>query len=120
LDFGIVKLVEQETASTNNNSAGIQTEVGMLLGTVNYMSPEQARAIEVDERTDLWSIGVVLYEMLANRLPFCGETRMDTLVSILEREPDGIEGTNKSLAIDALQRVVDKALQKDRNHRYAS
>ena len=90
LDFGIAKLLEPESPEVFNETAGFRThtEAGLVLGTVNYMSPEQARGLEVDERTDIWSLGVVLYEMLARRLPFNGATRMDTIVAILDREPE--------------------------------
>jgi serine/threonine protein kinase len=120
LDFGIAKLVEQEPPSNNQTTGGrIETEVGVMLGTVNYMSPEQARAVEVDERTDIWSLGVVLYELLAKRLPFERETRMDTLVSILERKPEPLpEATHDGVA--ALQQIIDRALEKNRSRRYAN
>ena len=75
LDFGIAKLMEQELAEYSaETQPGLkaQTEAGLVMGTVNYMSPEQARGLPVDERTDIWSLGVVLYEMLAHRLPFQG------------------------------------------------
>ena len=89
LDFGIAKLLEPEVPGFQNQtqSGGTHTEAGLLLGTVNYMSPEQARGLPIDERTDIWSFGVVLYEMLARRLPFTGATRMDTLVAILGFDP---------------------------------
>src|SRR5437016_6255423 len=80
LDFGIAKLLEPP--SSDSETAKTQTETGVVLGTVGYMSPEQARALPVDERTDIWSLGVVLYEMLAYRPPFVGATRMDTMVAI--------------------------------------
>src|SRR6185503_706599 len=99
LDFGIAKLMEPETFEQSDDTQparGTHTEAGLVMGTVNYMSPEQARALPVDERTDIWSFGVVLYEMLGRRLPFKGATRMDTLVAILEREPPPLTDiTNK-------------------------
>ena len=126
LDFGIAKLLEQsasEFSDEANARAGAQTEAGIIMGTVNYMSPEQARALPVDERTDIWSLGVVLYEMLAGRVPFACATRLDTLVSILEREPAPL--FSESL-IDApahlqnLASIISKALQKERGERYQS
>ena len=92
LDFGIAKLLEQTPADLPAITRQ-QTETGMVLGTVGYMSPEQARGLAVDERTDIWSLGVVLYEMLAYRAPFSGATRMDTMVAILEREPAPLQLT---------------------------
>src|SRR5216684_4437893 len=90
LDFGIAKLVEQTPADLQAITRQ-QTETGVVLGTVGYMSPEQARGLAVDERTDIWSLGVVLYEMLAYRAPFASATRMDTMVSILERDPSPLQ-----------------------------
>src|SRR5207244_6762207 len=89
LDFGIAKLLEQPSSDSSEIAtiAKAETETGVVLGTVGYMSPEQARALPVDERTDIWSLGVVLYEMLAYRAPFFGATRMDSVVAILERAP---------------------------------
>ena len=90
LDFGIAKLLEPEPSENRDETqpgGGTHTEAGLLLGTVSYMSPEQARGLPVDQRTDIWSLGVVLYEMLALRLPFSGATRMDTIVAILDRDP---------------------------------
>jgi serine/threonine protein kinase len=102
LDFGIAKLLEPESPELLSETAGIRTttEAGLVVGTVNYMSPEQARGLPVDERTDIWSLGVVLYEMLARRLPFSGATRMDTMVAILERAPAPLPQVRAVVAID--------------------
>jgi serine/threonine protein kinase/soluble lytic murein transglycosylase-like protein len=123
LDFGIAKLMEQETAEYSAETQGglaQQTEAGLVMGTVSYMSPEQARGLSVDERTDVWSLGVVLYEMLARRLPFAGATRMDTMVAILEREPQPLSELADALypASTTLQQVVYKALRKQTAQRY--
>jgi serine/threonine protein kinase len=121
LDFGIAKLLERRAAEVEDEaSIKLQTEAGILMGTVGYMSPEQARGLEVDERTDIWSLGVVLYEMLAGRAPFKSATRMDTMVSILEREPAPLFKLTKDApaALEQLQQVVNKALSKERSERY--
>jgi serine/threonine protein kinase len=119
LDFGIAKLQESATPDDFNATAGglTHTEAGLVLGTVNYMSPEQARGLAVDERTDIWSLGVVLYEMLAKRLPFTGATRMDTMVAILDREPARLP-SERSLPAPVLQTMIDKCLRKDASDRY--
>lgn len=123
LDFGIAKLMEQQTAGdchwTQSSVSGL-TEAGVVMGTIDYMSPEQARALIVDERTDVWSLGVLLYEMLTRRKPFAGATRIDTMVGILEREPRPLfESTEqRTEELEPLQRIVDKALRKERNERY--
>jgi serine/threonine protein kinase len=121
LDFGIAKLLEQPSSDLSETAtiAKTQTETGVVLGTVGYMSPEQARALPVDERTDIWSLGVVLYEMLAYRAPFEGATRMDTMVAILEREPAPLfQFANAPAVLSELKRVVSKALRKERDERY--
>jgi eukaryotic-like serine/threonine-protein kinase len=92
------------------------TEAGMVLGTTPYMSPEQARGLAVDERTDIFSLGVLLYEMIAGRLPFDGATRGDIIQAIIEREPPPL-GAGAS---PALREVVSRALRKDRAKRYQS
>jgi serine/threonine protein kinase len=116
LDFGIAKLLEQETPDPLNETTGFQTqtEIGLVLGTVSYMAPEQARGLAVDERTDIWSIGVVLYEMLTGRLPFTGATRMDTLVAILDREPAPLSDRVAPL----LQSIIRRCLSKEMVDRY--
>jgi serine/threonine protein kinase len=123
LDFGIAKLMEPEPADhLNETQPGFptHTEAGLVMGTVNYMSPEQARALAVDERTDIWSLGVVLYEMLTHRLPFSGATRMDTMVAILDREPAPLSqvANGPYLGPALLQQIVNKCLCKEMTDRY--
>ncbi|MGI8656480.1 MAG: serine/threonine-protein kinase [Pyrinomonadaceae bacterium] len=126
LDFGIAKLTEQPALDSSNEAATIlqtQTETGAVIGTIGYMSPEQARGLAVDERTDIWSLGCVLYEMLARRAPFASATRMDTLVAVLEREPPPVFQSmpfakDTTAALQSLERIVDKTLRKKTNERY--
>ncbi len=120
LDFGLAKL------ETSNHRAGIHvqetqvmTSVGVVMGTVAYMSPEQALGRDVDHRTDLFSLGVVLYEMATARLPFPGSTPSETMARILGSQPDAIARFNYDLP-EALDRVVRKCLEKDRERRYQS
>ncbi|MGH9390102.1 MAG: protein kinase domain-containing protein, partial [Vicinamibacteria bacterium] len=116
IDFGLAKLVEplREPPSEARTAVRGETDAGVILGTVSYMSPEQARGDRVDHRTDVWSLGVVLYEMLTGRAPFQGTSATDTLSAIL-RDPmprPPLAGGEE------LQRILDKCLAKDRNHRY--
>jgi serine/threonine protein kinase len=126
LDFGIAKLLETSASDSLNDetatpTAKAQTEIGVVMGTVGYMSPEQARGLPVDERTDIWSTGVVLYEMLAIRAPFSGATRLDTMVAILERDPEPLlQNGDSQTVLPGLQRVVNKALRKEASDRYQS
>lgn len=122
LDFGIAKLMEPESAEyLNETGAGVatRTEAGLVMGTVNYMSPEQARGLPVDERTDIWSLGVVLYEMLARGLPFSGATRMDTMVAILDRDPAPLAEVASQYysASPLLEQIVHKCLRKEMTER---
>ncbi len=115
LDFGIAKATEPPFSNSNSTT---QTELGVVLGTVGYMSPEQARGLPVDLRTDLWSLGVVLYEMVAGVHPFNGPTRMDTLAAILEREPPRLFGSDSSDHLQKLQQILDRSLSKNNEQRY--
>jgi predicted ATPase len=119
LDFGIAKLMEQTKGGTANLDAltVVKTNPGLLIGTVSYMSPEQARGQHVDQRTDLWSLGVVLYEMIVGHVPFEGATMSHVIVSILDNEaappihhPEDFAGE--------FQRIVSKSLAKDIDERY--
>ena len=123
LDFGIAKLMEPEMPEGWDETgahARTHTEAGLVMGTANYMSPEQARGLPVDERTDIWSLGVVLYEMLTERLPFNGATRMDTMVAILERNPAPLCGVaaDKYSVSPQLRLTVAKCLRKEMSDRY--
>src|SRR5215204_1678997 len=116
LDFGIAKLIERRAAGTEATTA-LNTEPGVVAGTAQYMSPEQARGQEVDVRTDVWSLGVVIYEMVAGRAPFEGETPSDILVSLLDKEPAPLSRYSPGVPAE-LQRIVRKGLRKEREDRY--
>ena len=120
LDFGLAKLV---TATRPGFQTQMETRAvsaaGMLLGTVNYMSPEQALGREVDHRSDIFSLGVVLYQMATGRLPFGGSTPSETIARILEAQPEAMARFNYDLP-DDLDRIVRKCLEKDRERRYQS
>ena len=118
LDFGLAKLTEQPTTDvTTAAQARVTTDTGVVMGTSRYMSPEQARGLAVDARTDIWSLGVVIYEMVTGRPPFEGATTSDVIVSILEREPPPLAELSSEAPAE-LQRIITKALQKDQKERY--
>jgi len=94
----------------------VKTNPGMVMGTVQYMSPEQARGQDVDARTDIWSLGVVVYEMVTGRAPFAGETPSHVVVSILETQPPPL--THENEMPNRLEQIVGKALRKNREERY--
>ncbi|CAN5870090.1 hypothetical protein BH18ACI4_BH18ACI4_12730 [soil metagenome] len=115
LDFGIAKLTEAGSLGAEEPTRPlINTNHGIALGTVPYMSPEQARAMAVDARSDIWSLGVVLYEMLAGKIPFWGETSEDVRAAILR---DAISPLSPFVP-QQLRWIVEKALRKDREERY--
>ncbi|MGC2626329.1 MAG: protein kinase, partial [Candidatus Udaeobacter sp.] len=132
LDFGIAKLAEEEVPATMPRDEAlllVETNLGSILGTVRYMSPEQARGAPVDKRTDIWSLGVVLYEMVAGHAPFTGDppsqsygaagTPKEVMSSILEKEPPPLTHYI-AYAPAELQQIISKALRKDREQRYQS
>jgi pimeloyl-ACP methyl ester carboxylesterase/tRNA A-37 threonylcarbamoyl transferase component Bud32 len=109
LDFGLAQMTPQEPLRAAEARA---TQAGMLLGTMHYMSPEQARGLAVDARSDVFSLGVLLYEMLTGVVPFAGGTALDVLVALLDREPPPLAVRVPDLP-PALGRLVTSALQKD-------
>jgi serine/threonine protein kinase len=122
LDFGLAKLVGNKSPTRAPEATAIlslNTEPELLMGTSDYMSPEQVRRQPADERTDLWSLGVVLYEMLAGRRPFTGREPREVIVAILEQEPEPLDHARQGLP-PALQEVMAKALRKSTTERYQS
>ena len=120
LDFGIAKLTEQQPASDQHDPATtmlLQTHPGLVMGTARYVSPEQTRGQSTDERSDIWNLGVVLYEMVGGIPPFQGETPSDCIASILTTEPPPLSSVAPGVSTE-LQSIVQKALRKNRNERY--
>ena len=119
LDFGIAKLTEQHPGSDSHEigTTTLQTQPGLLLGTARYMSPEQTRGQKVDARSDIWSLGVVLYEMVGGIPPFAGETPSDCIASILTMEPPLLSDVLPDVPVK-LQAIVQKALRKKSDERY--
>src|SRR6267154_280380 len=122
LDFGIAKLAEQEAPATMPKDEAlllVETNLGSILGTVPYMSPEQACGAQVDKSTDIWSLGVVLYEMVTGHAPFTGDTPKEVMSAILEREPPPLTRYIAHAPAE-LQQIISKPLRKDREERYHS
>lgn len=115
LDFGLAKLVDAQERRKGESTL-VDTAPGIIIGTVRYMSPEQVRGLDVDERSDIWSLGVVLYEMLAGEVPFFGTTRSDIIASILQNKPC-FSWRIKDVPPE-LEWILKKALEKDRDDRY--
>src|SRR5438552_10328851 len=120
LDFGIAKLAERELPATTPTDEAlllVETNLGSILGTVRYMSPEQAYGTQVDKGTDIWTLGVVLYEMVTGHAPFTGETPGEAMSSILEMEPPPLTSYVAHTPPE-LQQIISKALRKEREERY--
>src|SRR5215475_1119160 len=120
LDFGIAKLTEQTPASDHHRvetTALLQTRPGLVLGTAHYMSPEQARGQKVDARSDIWSLGVVLYEIVTGNPPFRGETPSDCIAAILTAEPAPLSSVSPDVPAK-LESILQKALRKNSDDRY--
>ena len=121
LDFGLAKVIQPLGVGIANAESALTTQPettpGMVMGTVHYMSPEQARGLAVDARTDLFSLGVVLYEMVTGRLPFEGETSSDVLAAILQRDPEPLARHCSEVPVK-LEQIVGRCLEKDLQRRY--
>ena len=124
LDFGLAKVTEKrpsvlvEQDSELEAATAFKTAPGIIMGTINYMSPEQAQAHAVDVRTDVWSMGVMIYEMVAGSMPFGGATTSHTIVQILEKDPVPLSQVTKEPIPAELERIVSKAMAKDPDERY--
>ena len=120
LDFGLAKLVQRDATEVSHDAvtrALLKTTPGVVMGTAEYMSPEQARGQEVDERTDIWSLGVVLYRMVTGKTPFGGETMSDIIASILKTDPPPVVNETEPVPRE-LEQIINKALRKNREDRY--
>jgi serine/threonine protein kinase len=129
LDFGLAKLLEPrpglegdggslgETATAMNTISRELTRAGKVYGTVSYMSPEQARGATIDARSDMFSFGILLYEIVTGKLPFSGDSAMDTLSAILRMHPEPVVDTRPDTPAE-LQRILDKCLEKAPRDRY--
>ncbi len=116
LDFGIAKYI-QAGGEDPEKEAAFLTTPGAVMGTAAYMSPEQARGITIDTRTDLWSVGVVLYEMVAGCRPFSGDTTMDVMSAVIGQQPLPVSAHNP-LVQKPIEQIVAKALHKEKDRRY--
>ncbi len=117
LDFGLAKLTQTSPDSIYGDRTVDVTMPGVVMGTLGYMSPEQLRGLQVDARTDVWSLGAVLYEMVTGKPPFTEPTPTDTMIAVLQRDPPAA----RQLRMDApeeLERILSKALAKNADERY--
>jgi serine/threonine protein kinase/Tol biopolymer transport system component len=121
LDFGLAKLTETQspTDSQSPTLARLSTDARLVMGTISYMSPEQARGLKVDHRTDIFSLGVMLYEMVSGRHPFEGETTSDIIAAILQNDPPPV-GLSVESPLPEIDTVINRMIEKDRAARYQS
>ncbi|MBA2260190.1 MAG: protein kinase, partial [Acidobacteria bacterium] len=117
LDFGIAKLTEKLSETDLEAATEAQTRAGTIIGTAAYMSPEQARGQTVDARSDIFSFGVMLYEMLVGKRPFEGVNAVETIGSILNKEPVPLSRQTPDVPLE-IERIINKTLRKDREERY--
>jgi len=118
LDFGIAKRIGVETTAPDAPT-GFVTQQGMILGTINYMSPEQALGKSIDARTDIFSLGIVLYEAATGRLPFKGDTITETITQIVRDEPPAPNELNSAVS-PGLNAIINRCLRKNREDRFAN
>src|SRR3989442_5665404 len=116
VDFGVAKLTEPTTGESEAVTL-LNTKQGTVIGTAHYISPEQDRGLQIDTRTDIWSLGVVLYEMIGGRVPFEVTTSSDAIASILNQEPNPLARYSADVPIE-IEWIVKKALRKHRDERY--
>ena len=120
LDFGLAKLTQADSGSnTSMPTATHGTEAGVVMGTAGYMSPEQVRGLALDARSDIFSFGAILYEMLSGKRAFHGDTPADTMSSILKEDPPDLAETNRNVS-PALERIVQHCLEKNPESRFHS
>lgn len=119
LDLGLAKMRDEHDGAPLAASSGVHTWSGMIMGTVPFMSPEQSRGEEVDHRTDLFSLGVVMYQMACGRLPFAGASTIETLAQIRSRDPEPVSRLNPRLPAE-LARIIGRCLAKQPDRRYQS
>ena len=120
LDFGLAKLLQDGVGQTDPEAATralVRTDPGAVMGTAAYMSPEQVKGKEADARTDIWSLGAVLYETLTGKMPFTGENSNEVIASILKSEPLSVSAFVPVIPHD-VEKIVGKTLRKDREERY--
>src|SRR6202011_5497067 len=121
LDFGLAKKVEavapgEETSAPTGSG---HTEPGTVMGTAGYMSPEQVKGLPVDHRSDIFSVGTILYELLSGKRAFKRDTNAETMAAIMRDEPAELSESGRSIS-PALDRIVKHCLEKDRDHRFQS
>ena len=122
LDFGLAKLIQADAASSQiieSPTLSRPTESGIVIGTVPYMCPEQVRGEKLDQRSDIFSFGIIFYELLSGRRPFTGSSKFEIINAILKTEPDELSESNTKIS-PALSRIVQRCMEKDSSQRFQS